>query len=149
MRLGSPFDTLHEALASATATDLPGVEYWQRDWVAYNKLKPEEKAKIRTSDGGPGLYVTRRPMSDEVAVEMFPQTWGSTACGYGGVGGAAMTPAYTVLVEYHNTVCVYFGCGRLAYKIDRSEQSDAGRGNFEEDRKSQFLVSVAQSSKYR
>ena len=28
----------------------------------------------------------------------FSQLWGSTACGHGGIGGCAMTPAQTVIV---------------------------------------------------
>lgn len=51
----------------------------------------------------------------------FPQTWGSTALGFGGIGGAAMTTAQTVVVMDHGapvgSAAVFFG-GRLAYKIN-------------------------------
>jgi hypothetical protein len=49
---------------------------------------------------------------------MFPQMWGSTALGFGGIGGAAMTSAYTVIVFGCNRTdaCVYFN-GGLAYHI--------------------------------
>ena len=50
-------------------------------------------------------------------VVMFQQTWGSTALGYGGIGGAVMTPAYTVVVSYENHMRVYFGGGRLVYEL--------------------------------
>jgi hypothetical protein len=49
----------------------------------------------------------------------FPQLWGSTALGFGGIGGACMTTAQTVVVMTHDGVgkaAVYFG-GRFAYLI--------------------------------
>lgn len=29
---------------------------------------------------------------------MFPQAWGSTSLGFGGIGGQAMTSAYTTVI---------------------------------------------------
>lgn len=54
----------------------------------------------------------------ELEVEVFPQTWGSTALGFGGIGGQAMTSAYTTVVsDYHEGwYGVFFG-ERLAYLI--------------------------------
>lgn len=46
----------------------------------------------------------------------FPQTWGSTALGFGGIGGAAMTTAQTYVVLANGSVFVYFG-SRFAYEI--------------------------------
>ena len=63
---------------------------------------------------------TREHHPDEIEVAgMFPQLWGSTALGFGGVGGSAMTEAYTVALRSRVTgeVCVYFG-GRFAYRIE-------------------------------
>lgn len=52
----------------------------------------------------------------------FPQTWGSTALGFGGIGGCAMTTAQTVIIGYGNRFEVYFG-GRFAYEVlDPNEQ---------------------------
>jgi hypothetical protein len=51
-----------------------------------------------------------------IEVYVFPQTWGSTALGFGGVGGCAMTSAYTTVVICGNQAAVYFGA-RLAYKV--------------------------------
>jgi hypothetical protein len=47
----------------------------------------------------------------------FPQVWSSTALGFGGIGGAAITEAYTTVVVLNDVACVYFD-GRLAYRID-------------------------------
>lgn len=49
----------------------------------------------------------------------FPQDWGSTALGFGGIGGQMCTRAQTVVVcdEYlTGKACVYFG-GRFAYIV--------------------------------
>lgn len=46
----------------------------------------------------------------------FPQMWGSTALGFGGIGGQAMTTAQTVVIGYGNRYEVYFG-GRFAYEV--------------------------------
>lgn len=140
MQLGSPFDALHAAIAAACATDLPAIKFWRRDWTAYNKLSKEDKAKLRPSEG-PGEWVDRRPLADEVEVIMFAQTWGSTALGYGGMGGASMTPAYTVIVMHRHVACVYFGSGgRLAYSVplargDSAEFRDRMKGHNMPDRR--------------
>jgi hypothetical protein len=54
---------------------------------------------------------------------MFPQTWGSTALGFGGIGGQAITSAYVCVIESNlvGSYAVYFG-GRLAYVIDRPNE---------------------------
>ena len=64
-----------------------------------------------------GQQETRRPHMDEITVVSFPQTWGSTALGYGGVGGSAMTTAQTTVVLRGGEACVYFGGTILAYKV--------------------------------
>lgn len=46
----------------------------------------------------------------------FPQMWGSTALGFGGIGGAAMTTAQTYVVFTYESVFVYFG-SRFAYEL--------------------------------
>ena len=82
MRIPDPFTQLHEALAAATHRDLPDVEYETRDWIEYRNTGKDVRIKK-----------TRRPMTDEVTVTMFLEMWGSTALGYGGMGGSAMTNA--------------------------------------------------------
>ena len=54
----------------------------------------------------------------ETEMRMFPQTWGSTALGFDGIGGSAMTSAYTVVCYDwgSNYWGVFFG-ERLAYII--------------------------------
>ena len=53
---------------------------------------------------------------NESTIMQWVQMWGSTACGFGGIGGAAMTNADTIIVEFseYKVACVYHS-GRFAY----------------------------------
>ena len=86
--------------------DLPDVEY--RQWTPHLKkqgVRPEHAPLVK-----------RRPREEDVEVYHFPQTWGSTALGFGGVGGSAMTPAYTTVITSERSAAVYFA-GRHAYTV--------------------------------
>lgn len=102
---------LHQALSNAQSKDLPDVAYEAVDFDQLPKDGPRPPM-----DQLPRVTKYRRPSDDELEVSLFRQTWGSTALGYGGVGGAAMTSAYTVVVETRAQACVYFGDGPLAYR---------------------------------
>ena len=57
---------------------------------------------------------------DDFELHTFEQMWGSTALGFGGIGGLAMTSARTyvfVPVTCDQKCIVYFGC-RFAYMAD-------------------------------
>ena len=149
MRLGSPFNALHEAVAAAAYSDLPEITYEDRDWDAYRALSKEEQGQVMKTNTVPRVTKTRRVQMDEVEVVMFPQTWGSTALGYGGMGGAAVTPAYTVVVSYENHMCVYFGYGRLAYRLDYNQMSTDGRERCRSDLQAHNLEDIRGSGKYR
>lgn len=130
-RLDSPVEAMAAALHAACLRDLPDIHYRDRDWAKHrqrmNSLSREEKAAYskRISEGGEeeGEFIdkVRRPAPHDVHVAaMFPQMWGSTALGFGGIGGAAMTTAYTIIIESPHTghFAVYFGNGgRLAYIV--------------------------------
>lgn len=79
---------------------------------------------------------------DDFEVKLFLQTWGSTALGFGGVGGASMTPAYTVIINYDNYYCVYFA-GRLAYKVNTNTDQKDKINDFFYDMKNEFMMAVA------
>lgn len=110
------FTQLHEAVAAACHRDLD-------DLLGYNDTK-------------------RRPTLYDVQVCMFPQTWGSTSLGYGGIGGSAMTTAYTIVVSRGREHCVYFGCGRLAYKVRYSGKTSNEYAEFVDDLHKQCLTAV-------
>ncbi|UJJ60631.1 hypothetical protein [Rhodanobacter denitrificans] len=126
----SPILAIASALHAARLRDLPVIVYDERDWERYHEwssaLTREERAKVAQEERatgqpqGPTVRRFRRAAEQECLVTVFPQLWGSTALGYGGVGGAAMTTAYTVVVEAQvlGRRAVYFGsCGQLAYVV--------------------------------
>ena len=79
----------------------------------------------------------------EVEMYMFPQMWGSTALGFGGIGGQAMTSAYTTVAADvgYGYYGVFFG-ERLAYIV--TDPSD----DFFEDLRQGRMASVMGSGKY-
>lgn len=140
MSLGSAVEAVHLAVAAALYRDLPDMEYQDRDWQVWRSLTPEQQKQSQQDRSLGWTTKTRRPNTDDVEVCMFPQVWGSTALGYGGVGGAAMTTAYTVVVSDHNHVCVYFGSGRLAYMLDLNKCTPEGRAQYQQDVYSQHMA---------
>lgn len=60
---------------------------------------------------------------DDYEFRIFPQTWGSTALGFGGIGGQAITTANTIVcIPLCNQKChVYFG-GQYAYSAEPGEK---------------------------
>lgn len=86
------------------------------------------------------IYRTKK--IEEYQIYDFDQTWGSTALGFGGVGGSAMTTARTyVLIPMDEEIAyVYFG-GRFAYKCGIND-------NFREDIKNHNMASVRNVDRY-
>ena len=102
---GNPIESLAEAVYSAKSKDLPNINYKQR--LPSNKGLKDEEIPI----------AERRPYIEELIIHHFIQTWPSTALGFGGMGGSAMTSAYTTVVICKNNAAIYFD-GRLAYVIE-------------------------------
>ena len=132
----NPITDLHDAIAHAQYAGFSDIEYETRDWEIYRKTKEDVRVPAR-----------RRPTTRDFGVySMFTQTWGSTALGHGGMGGAAVTTAYTIVLECYHTqeFLVYFG-SQMCYKVDRrSKNLDA----FVEDCKNHNLASKRDSGKY-
>lgn len=146
MQLGNPLLALHSALAAALHRDLPDISYSERDWTAWRSLSKDQQADAIKNNTAPHISRTRRPQDYDVEVVMFPQTWGSTALGYGGMGGASMTPAYTVVVQEGDCSCVYFGRGELAYRIIGNSMTPAGRERWFNDLQSQNLAGCMEAA---
>lgn len=143
MQLGSPIDAVAAATFHAAHIAFADVHYQTRDWAALEGLSMDERRKIQLEDSYPMLEKVRRPDISEIQVTaMFPQTWGSTALGFGGIGGAAMTPAYTVVVTGpSNQVAVYWA-GQHAYTLDLNAISDQQRADFTADLNKNWTVSL-------
>lgn len=125
MRLSNPIEHLAASLHHAALSALPPLEYTTRDFAALYSLPPAEQKAIRAGEKPyPETPVCRQPTPDEcVVLAMFSQTWSSTALGFGGVGGAAMTPAYTAVIEGPGGECAVYWSGRHAYTVRPREAS--------------------------
>lgn len=119
MRLEHPAQTLSEALGAALHRDLSKIKY--KKWSPSMK-----KAGISLDDPEALEEAEREPHYNDVDVVLFSETWSSTALGYGGMGGAAITPAYTVIVICRPTqeACVYWGGSRLGKKLNLQKIED-------------------------
>ena len=132
----NPITDLANCVAHAQYAGFSDIDYETRDWQVYRDTKTDVR-----------IAVKRRPTTRDFGVyAMFTQTWGSTALGHGGMGGAAMTTAYTVVLECSHTkeFLVYFG-GEMCYKVDRRSKN---LEVFVEDCKNRCLVSKKESTKY-
>ena len=133
----NPITDLADCIAHAQYEGFSSIEYENRNWEVYRETGEDVRIKS-----------LRRPTTRDFGVyAMFPQTWGSTALGHGGMGGAAMTTAYTVVLECQHTseFLVYFG-GSFCYKVNRRS---ANIEQFVEDCKNHCLASKRQSEKYQ
>lgn len=132
----NPITDLADCIAHAQYEGFSDIEYETRDWEHY-----------RDTGEHKGVVKTRRPTTRDFGVyNFFDQTWGSTALGHGGMGGAAVTTAYTIVLECYHTgeFLVYFG-GSYCYKVNRRSKNI---DQFVEDCKNRCLVSKRESGKY-
>lgn len=117
------------AMFSACATDLPDVEYHQ--------FTPAMRREGKLPQEGP-LKKRRPSQYDLDDVIVFTQMWGSTALGFGGMGGAAMTTAPTIIFRLRESYAVYFG-GRFAYLVNNPN------GRFWSDVSERNMVDVSRA----
>ena len=143
MQLGSPIEAVSSAIYHAAHIAFPDIHYQDRDWAALEGLSMEARRKIQVDNSYPMVARVRRPDVSEIQVTaMFPQTWGSTALGFGGIGGAAMTPAYTVVVTGPGgQLAVYWG-NRHAYTIDLNAMSEQQRADLDADLNKNWTVNL-------
>jgi len=120
MTSGTPVESMAAAIYTALVDPniLPDIE------IQYGR-RAAEKQK-----GRPSLY--------DIDVIQFPQTWGSTALGFGGMGGAAMTKAYTTVIICRDNAAVFFA-GRHCYSVDGINDA------FKEDLKNKHMRSLKEA----
>ncbi len=128
----SPIASLAYALVNALRDDLPQIQHFDVDYS-----QPADASGRR-----PTRSLWSRPQEHEVDVYMFPQAWSDTTLGFGGIGGQAITKAYTIVVMCDNSAAVYFG-GRLAYTIPTVNR------RFMQDLRDQNMAPKYQSGQYR
>lgn len=142
--LEDPISCLAECIAHAQYVGFGDIAYERMDYDAVRNAKTDEekRASMRAT-----VPATRRPTTRDFSVyAMFSQTWGSTALGHGGIGGSAITTAYTVVLECVelNEMLVYFG-SRFCYKVN---MRDKNFNKFIEDCQNQNLASKHESGRY-
>jgi len=148
-RLDNPVEIISKAMGHAAYSNVFSTfSYYDRNWQEWSKLTSAEKRDLISanfsSETHPHLFVekARGPQYDEIVLEaVFPQIWPSTSLGFGGVGGAAMTEAYTVVFSFGLEYAVYFS-GRFAYILKNPNNQ------FFIDLKNRHLVGVAEQSRY-
>lgn len=84
-----------------------------------------------------------RPTINDFDIFTFEQIWGSTALGFGGCGGSAMTTArtYVFVPKIDEQKCFVYFAGKFAYAVDYSEK-------FMKDVYNENMESVARAGKY-
>lgn len=97
----------HALLVGLEPIEQPVYQYLRKEGVAGTE-------RVKT-----GEIKQVRPHEELCEIDVFTQTWGSTALGFGGLGGQAITSAYTVIVQGPNGDCCVYFSGRLAYHIKR------------------------------
>ena len=131
---------LSNAIAHAMYKGFGEYEYETVDFAAMADWTMEQ----RKNNPRPVIKAKRSHTDLDIEVHaMFSQTWSSTALGFGGLGGQAMTDAYTIVLRSSllGEYCVYFG-GRFAYTIKRPNQK------FFEDTANGRLAPVREKSQY-
>jgi hypothetical protein len=125
-----PIETLAGCMAHAAYEAFPEYKYQDRNWAMHDKWRATlTREEMKTAVAPPECFVekTRKhTFYDLTLYNMFPQTWSSTALGFGGIGGQAITSAYVCIIQSNlvGGYAVYFG-GRFAYMIDRPNEKFA------------------------
>jgi hypothetical protein len=119
-----PIETLANSMAHAAYQAFPEFKYKDRDWAKHDKWRSTlSKEEMKNAIAPADCYIekTRKHSLYDLTVHsMFVQTWSSTALGFGGIGGQAITSAYVCIIQsdFIGQYAVYFG-GRFAYLIER------------------------------
>jgi hypothetical protein len=127
MNATNPIETLAGCMAHAAYEAFPEYKYQDRNWAKHDKWRSTlTREEMKTAIAPADCFVEKsrkHSFYDLTVYSMFPQTWSSTALGFGGIGGQAITSAYVCIIESNlvGGYAVYFG-GRLAYVINRPNE---------------------------
>lgn len=102
----------------------------QLDQDQHESLKTFYDKILAKSENGKYLDRTSYGYWTEINIHMVAQTWGNTSGGWQGIGGSAMTQAYTIVIEnrWFDAIFVYYN-GELAYIADSGEKLKPFREN--------------------
>lgn len=97
-------------------------------------------------------YPQEHPTVNDFEIYIFQQIWGSTVLGFGGIGGQAMTSAYTYVfipVNTNQNCFVYFN-GKFAYEAPYSDifMEDVAKHRMEPiTRKGKYIKAVKEKGR--
>lgn len=133
MYLPDPIGTLAAAFYDAPR-HMPDVKESKLDYAGWNREETQRPEMIE---------VTRPARASDLEVYgMFEQSWESTALGFGGIGGSAISSAYTIIIwNSIDTYLVYFN-GRWAYGVKEPNK------RFFEDIAARNMASVREARRY-
>jgi hypothetical protein len=116
MKIGDPITALHYSVARVTQVLTPHKVPEYTHSVNPGVAKKGEPRVVKTETG---KMLEKEVYLEECEVCLFQQSWSSTALGFDGIGGQAISSAYTVVVfgPYGDAV-VYFN-GKQAYHVRR------------------------------
>lgn len=85
---------------------------------------PIESLHESLADAYHRLGVDSFDLNRQGKIDLWQQTWGSTACGHPGIGGASMTTCDVVSVAYRGRLLVY-SAGRLLHDLGPDSGAEA------------------------
>jgi hypothetical protein len=59
----------------------------------------------------------------ELAIYSWPQQWGTTTCGFGGIGGQAFTTAQTFVIQSPSGDVLVYHAGRFARHVHKPTEA--------------------------
>jgi hypothetical protein len=106
---------------------MQSVDDYKKQINHFNQLDPQQTESLNvywdrmlkfSKSKGCMDYESQRAWN-KINVHIITQMWGSTACGWGGMGGAAMSESYTTVIQSieGDAIFVYYN-GKLAYVAD-------------------------------
>ena len=110
---------------------------------AKNILKEKIRKEYYPFDENTPQYIYNAYKYPDFDFNVFSQIWGSTALGFNGIGGQALTKAYTTVLKEQNSnmFFVFFG-ERFAYVVENPNKI------FEEDYNNHNMKPCYESFKY-
>ena len=121
MSLLLPIEALSAAIYHAAHVSFPGIPMSDRSSIDIN-----QKYSM--------LEHVRRPEPRDVRLlAMYPQLWGSSTLGFGSMGVAAMTTAYTVVVADEKSCMAVYWNGRHAYTMENASMTAVQLSNLDFD----------------
>lgn len=128
MKVGNPITDVANAVAHAQIIGLPAIKH-ERAQRPEGMEFSEYKRQL-TAGTLPKVIEDVRPNLEDFDVFMYPQMWGSTALGFGGMGGASIRQANTVAIVCRKvrTAAIYFA-GQHAYNVDLTDPTVQKRLN--------------------